>query len=309
MMGGKLTSGRLARIGLTIGFLGATLFVVLHHASDIQSGITAVKNIAISDLVLGFGLVCLTFVVAALSYRMLVFRSLKFSELLVVELAAAFVNRLIPSGIGGLGLHGVYLHKRKHTIAQATAVVSANNFIGICIHLVLFFGLLVTTDAFGRLPYTTSTSLGVVAALVIIVVLVTLLIIKNRLRHFLHNLYVSLSRYSREPHHLIYAALALLSLTLINLLILYTIAGAVGVSIGVTSLFIVYSIGVLLGSVVPTPGGLAAVEAGLVAGFLAYNIPVNQAITITLTFRLLTYWLPLFPGVVAFILARHKCYI
>jgi len=40
-------------------------------------------------------------------------------------------KRLLPSGIGSLGLNGVYLYKRKHTVAEATVVVSTNNLLGI----------------------------------------------------------------------------------------------------------------------------------------------------------------------------------
>ena len=40
---------------------------------------------------------------AALSYKFLALHTLSFRQLILVELAAAAVNRLVPAGLGGLG--------------------------------------------------------------------------------------------------------------------------------------------------------------------------------------------------------------
>ncbi|QQS18250.1 flippase-like domain-containing protein [Candidatus Saccharibacteria bacterium] len=73
-----------------------------------------------------------------------------------------------------------------------------------------------------------------------------------------------------------------------------------------SQLFLVYTGGVLLGAAVPTPGGLAGVEAGLVGGFMAYGVAGTTAIAIALAFRLATYWLPMLPGVIALFAANRK---
>jgi undecaprenyl-diphosphatase len=118
-------------------------------------------------------------------------------------------------------------------------------------------------------------------------------------------LLVSLRRYERQPHKLAYAALALLALTLIYLLILHLAARSFGVWLDAPSLFLVYTAGVFIGAAVPTPGGLAGVEAGLVGGFMAYGVGSTTAIAIALAFRLVTYWLPIIPGVAAFFVSRR----
>jgi uncharacterized membrane protein YbhN (UPF0104 family) len=50
----------------------------------------------------------------------------------------------------------------------------------------------------------------------------------------------------------------------------------------------------------PTPGGLGAIEAALVAGLTAVGVAHGPAIAGVLTFRLVTYWLPILPGWWAF---------
>jgi glycosyltransferase 2 family protein len=50
----------------------------------------------------------------------------------------------------------------------------------------------------------------------------------------------------------------------------------------------------------PTPGGLGAMEAALVAGLTAVGAPAGPAVAGVLAFRLLTYWLPILPGWLAY---------
>jgi uncharacterized protein (TIRG00374 family) len=54
----------------------------------------------------------------------------------------------------------------------------------------------------------------------------------------------------------------------------------------------VYLTGSTLGSIIPTPGGIGAVEAALTAGLTASGVPGAVAVSAVLLFRLLTFWLP-----------------
>ena len=55
----------------------------------------------------------------------------------------------------------------------------------------------------------------------------------------------------------------------------------------------------LIASVVPTPGGLGAVEAALSAGLTAAGLAGTTAVSAVLLFRTLTFWLPVAVGWVA----------
>ena len=52
----------------------------------------------------------------------------------------------------------------------------------------------------------------------------------------------------------------------------------------------------LLAAAAPTPGGLGAMEAALVAGFTAIGMDGAIAVATVLSYRLATYWLPILPG-------------
>lgn len=299
---------RWLRWGVSVFLVLLVAYFVLSNWHELIEGLRVIGRLSPAVFVLALALVCLTFVLAAMSYRMLVFRRLPFRELLTVELSAAFINRLVPSGIGGLGVHGFYLHKRKHTVAQATATVSVNNLLGMLTHLTLLLVLLLFVGSAAKLQlaWTLRESLIVAGALLPVLLLLSVQKIRRKTTRFLHNLTVSLKQYRQQPHMVIFAALALVSLTLTNLLVLHVLAADVGISLELTKLFIVYSAGVLVGVAVPTPGGLVGVEAGLMTGFIAYGVPVELAVAATLAFRFATYWFPLVPGGVAWFIARSN---
>jgi undecaprenyl-diphosphatase len=62
----------------------------------------------------------------------------------------------------------------------------------------------------------------------------------------------------------------------------------------------VYLGAMAVGSISPTPAGLGAVEAALVAGLTVVGVETGPAVAGVLLFRLLTFWLPILPGFLAF---------
>src|SRR6202042_2880967 len=83
-----------------------------------------------------------------------------------------------------------------------------------------------------------------------------------------------------------------LLLTSAYLLCLDASVKALGGNVPLVSVAVVYLTGNAIGSVVPTPGGLGAVEAALSAGLAAAGLPGTAAVSAVLLFRTLTFWLP-----------------
>jgi len=67
-----------------------------------------------------------------------------------------------------------------------------------------------------------------------------------------------------------------------------------------------YAASVLLGMIPVTPGGLGFVEAGLAGLLRLAGVPVGAAAVATLAYRLVSFWLPLPAGGVAYVLARRR---
>ncbi len=82
-----------------------------------------------------------------------------------------------------------------------------------------------------------------------------------------------------------------------NILILYFAFKAVGVSLGATTLIAGFAFGMLMTIIPILPGGLGAMEAAMTAAFSGMGVPVAQALTASLLFRIFYYLLPAFASV------------
>jgi glycosyltransferase 2 family protein len=67
---------------------------------------------------------------------------------------------------------------------------------------------------------------------------------------------------------------------------------AFGGSLSLVAVAVVYLTGSAIGSAVPTPGGIGAVEAALAAGLTAAGMHGAAAFSAVLLFRAVTFWLP-----------------
>ncbi|MDA8132872.1 MAG: lysylphosphatidylglycerol synthase transmembrane domain-containing protein [Elusimicrobia bacterium] len=79
-----------------------------------------------------------------------------------------------------------------------------------------------------------------------------------------------------------------------NILILYFCFKAVGVSLGASTLIAGFAFGMLMTIIPILPGGLGAMEAAMTAAFSGMGVPVAEALTASLMFRLFYYLLPAF---------------
>ena len=67
---------------------------------------------------------------------------------------------------------------------------------------------------------------------------------------------------------------------------------AYGESLPLMQLILINCFASLIGGLVPIPGGMGVVEAGMIAGFTAAGVPQTQAVAATFTARLFTTYLP-----------------
>ena len=75
----------------------------------------------------------------------------------------------------------------------------------------------------------------------------------------------------------------------------FLVANAMGVSLEAPQLLFVFAAGALL-LAAPTPGGLGAVEGGMVGVMLLLGVPVDMAAAVAILDRFISYWLVLIPG-------------
>lgn len=298
------------RTWLTAVMLVLLVVTIIWKWPDIAKSLDTIKQMPLTSVLVMVGVFVLTIISAAFSYYCLALHPVRFSEANLVELAASGVNRVLPAGTGSIGIHALFLTRRGHSAAEAAAVVSVNNVIGFAEHMILL-GLLVL---FARVPATDNGNVSVpsfawwilLGMVLVMAVSSAFPKIRRAVLGFWHHFVISLKQYKTRPKHLVLAYLAAVGVTLTNFIIFLVAAHAFDIHIGITALFVAFTLGVLVGATLPTPGGLGGVEAGLVAGLLAKGVDPTSALAAAIAFRLITYWLPLLVGTPAFFVARAR---
>jgi uncharacterized protein (TIRG00374 family) len=111
---------------------------------------------------------------------------------------------------------------------------------------------------------------------------------------------------AQQPQRLLLSVLASISLNFAYVVAFYSALNAFGSDISFATAAFVYLAGATIGQAAPTPGGIGAVEAALVAGLTASGIPSGTALSGVLLYRVATFWLPVLPGWYAFANLQSK---
>jgi uncharacterized protein (TIRG00374 family) len=88
--------------------------------------------------------------------------------------------------------------------------------------------------------------------------------------------------------------------------ILWAAFHAFGASVPITVIVQAFFVG-MFANLIPLPGGVGGVDAGMIGAFSLFDLGIgaNTIFAAVLTYRLIAFWLPLPPGIVAFIQLRR----
>ncbi len=291
---------------LLLVLIAGAVYVLLPQFGSFRSSWALLEKAQAGYTLKAVVLTAATFAAGAATYCFLAFKPLRYGRTLAVQMAATFVNRLLPAGIGALGANYLYLRRQRHTAAQAGSVVAVNNLLGIIGHMLLLGVVLalvpghVTTAGTWRGPDADMIA-RVVAGIALAAALAFMLFGRRRLGRALKDFKAQLSTYRSRPLSLFGALMTSMTLTLCNTWCVYFCLKALGLHLSFAAVLLVFTLALGAGSAVPTPGGLGGFEAGLAVGFVGYGIDAAPALATALLYRLISYWLPLIFGAIAFI--------
>jgi undecaprenyl-diphosphatase len=226
-----------------------------------------------------------------------------------VQVASSFVNRLTPGNDGGLSINVRYLVNAGIDRTEAIAAVALSTVAGAIVHLLgLVVALaVVSTSEVGdvRLPSGWPVVTGVALTLAALGIVLWSPLGRRRLVPPLVHATRSLGEVILRPGKAAELFGGSVLLTGCYALALAASLEAFGADVSLAQVVAIYLGGAALASFSPTPGGLGAMEAALVAGLSAVGVEHGPAIAGVLTFRLLTYWLPILPGWVSYQVLRR----
>ncbi|KUM70686.1 lysylphosphatidylglycerol synthase transmembrane domain-containing protein [Streptomyces curacoi] len=250
-----------------------------------------------------------SYLAAAMALLGFVPERVPFRRTVAAQVAGSFVKIVAPPAVGGVALNTRFLQRAGVRPGLAVASVGASQLFGLGCHILMLlsFGYLTGTEKTPSLSPSRTVIAGLltVAVLVLVVTSVPFLrkFVVTRVRSLFAGVVPRMLDVLQRPQKLVTGIGGMLLLTACFVMCLdasIRAFGSEGTSISLASVAVVFLAGNALGSAAPTPGGVGAVDVTLTVGLIAVGLPSEVAAPSVLLFRLLTLWLPVLPGWLAF---------
>jgi uncharacterized protein (TIRG00374 family) len=249
-------------------------------------------------LVLSF----VTYVGAALSLSGFVPDRLRFFRTLQAQFAASFATLVSPPTLGAVAVNARYLNRAGLPPAAAAATVGVSQVAAFVVHvsLMLLVGVAAGTQADLSFNPPRAVIIGIGIFAMIVGGLASISHVRrwltNRIRPMVEQVIPRLATVAQQPGKLVEGFGGILLLNVAYCLALVASVRAFSDEATIAAICFVYLAGSTLGQAAPTPGGLGVVEAAIAAGLTAAGVDSALAVSATLLFRTVTFWLPTVPG-------------
>jgi undecaprenyl-diphosphatase len=225
-----------------------------------------------------------------------------------VQLASQFANFATPASVGGMALNVRFVQKQGTDAPVAVAAVGLNAVAGVVIHLMLFLAVAVWAGSEDTTSFYASSARTALIFLVVLAVLMALVLaipagraaFLDRGLPIIRRSLVGIADIARRPGKISELVLGSLFVTVAYIAALACAVYAFGGDVPLATIALVFLVGSAVASVAPTPGGLGAVEAAMVAGLSGVGLSGDIAVSSVVVFRFATFWLPLLPGWLTF---------
>ncbi|MEZ0106924.1 uncharacterized membrane protein YbhN (UPF0104 family)/tRNA A-37 threonylcarbamoyl transferase component Bud32 [Catenulispora sp. EB89] len=257
-----------------------------------------------------------TYVAAAMALDGFVPENLRWHRTVLSQVAASFVTLVAPAAVGGVAVNTRYLQRTGIPTRAAVTAVGAQQIMGLVQHLllILIFGVIAGSsgdNSGGGSHASSATLIAIILALALLVLLIATIpqlrrFAVNRLRPLVAGIIPRMMDVAQNPIKL---AAGLGGTVLLSLLYIFALWASIQASatddraakINFAVVAVVFLTAQAAGSIVPTPGGVGGVEAALIGALTTFGrLDTGLATTAVLLFRLMTFWLPVLPGWIAY---------
>jgi undecaprenyl-diphosphatase len=302
---------------LVIAALAGAFYFLLPQIAQVSSSWHALQHANWAWVPVIIGLSALTYVASAIALIGSVPGHVPFGPAVLAQGASSFINRVSPANVGGMALNARFLQKTGTGTPASVAAVGVNALAGAVMHVVMivvFFALAGhdLTKAF-KLP----SGSKILLALAVIIAVIGAVLASRPGRRWTRKQLIpgarsaagSLRQAAASPVKLglLFGGSALITLAYIAGLA--ASVQAFGGGPGLIVIGAVYLAAAALAAAAPTPGGLGAIEAALVAGLTGVGMQPGPAVSAVLLYRLATYWLPVLPGWLCWRSLQHREYV
>jgi uncharacterized protein (TIRG00374 family) len=298
---------------LTLVATAVAAYLLIHQVTEIKDLPAVLARMDWSWAVLALVASALTYLGAALNLMGGFVQRLSLGLTTAEQLGGSFINRITPVKVGGMAVNIRYLQKQGLDSATTIGGVGVSMLAAGAMHISLTAVFLVWAGSKANvvdLPSSTTILLVLVIAAAIIGLAVVLRPSRRLIRGVVvpqvEKAVLELREALRDPARLSLSFVGALLMDLAYIVALFASVRAFGYPVSVAVAGAVYLAGTAVASAAPTPGGVGAVEAALIAGLTATGVPNELAVPAVLIYRVATFWLPVLPGWLAFTLLTRR---
>ncbi|UQX86902.1 flippase-like domain-containing protein [Jatrophihabitans telluris] len=309
--GAQRMSRRLSRAANGIGVLALVAAVAMMiyqlRSADLGS--------VLSHLRWGHALLAVAFIAASLclaAYNLAAFSSLRlrWPATIAAQLAVSGLRLVAPSAVSTPAIATRFLTRSGAAPLDAVATVAAAQSAQLLVTTVGVAALGAASGSGVNLPASSTVWWAALGLVMLVGVVWLALRTIERLRAAVIAVSQSVrdlgAHARRRPLTVAGGVAAAAGLTTTHVLAFAFCLSAVGGSASYLSLIMIYLAGASAGSLVPTPGGVGAVEATMTAGLVATGVALPVAVAAVLLNRVVAVWLPAVPGWFALVLMRRQ---
>jgi len=293
--------------------------------------ISAIANVGIDNLVQEFKAADLAWLAAAIAVVPLVgvpqafgtigscIRPIRFGPVLALQWAIAFIALAVPSSAARIALEIRFFGKLGMSSASAVAVGAIDSVSGFIVEVSLIALILLSGLSSLHLhgvdgETITFTGKWLLIGAIALAVLVTIVIAIPKLRGIVAGKAAEVKQdigdslgVFRSPTKVVMIFGGNLLAVLLYSAVLGLCVHAFGHSLSFADLVLSYTVVTIFAGLMPVPGGMGVAEAGYTAVLVALGLPHTAALSVAMTFRLATYYLPpIWGGFAMGWLRRHE---
>ncbi len=287
----------IATISLSVYFLAPQL-------ADIDNIWSQIRTASPTWMIAAVALSLITYVAATVSLLGAIPSRLRFLPALAAQLASSFANRVTPAKVGGLATNIRYFQRQGVPTAISVTAVGLNAVAGLITHigLTLTFVVLASgADSSAALPIPSTLVLVLGLAAVAGLVAVTWVIpFTRRLmqQHVVPQITAgmrSIRTIAQSPNRLALLFGGSAAITLAYLAAMIASLEAFGSTASIPLIGLLFLTASAVANAAPTPGGIGAAEAALIAAFTTVEA-AEVVVPAVFLYRFVTFWLPILPG-------------
>ncbi len=295
-----------SRTIFTTVMLGFAFYFLIPQLAEVDFGEVIGAEWQWFPLVVLFSL--LTYGGAAIALMGAMPERLRFLPTLLAQVAASFFNRIAPAKVGGIAANIRYLQKSGIEPTVAIAGVGLNNIAGIVVHVLLLVIFVTTAGRSATDVISLPSGETVLIAMVAILTAAGGVMLMpwgrklwlRRIWPVARKSVSGIATVATNPLKVLALFGGSLLITMSYVFALWYSIAAFGGGIGFVAVTAVYLAGSALAQVAPTPGGIGAAEAALIAGLTAFGLDTTTAVPAVFLFRIGTFWFPILPGYLAY---------